>query len=436
MPISNKKYYIISLKVIIISLLIFLLFAFYDFSVSVTKMNFAIFLMITTYLEFVFCSIILFGLFRVYEKYYISFVILAPVIPAIAYSYIITKNVNNTNYLAVAIFFIVGYCLFIVLTKYSLDLISLNLNTFILGKDVSNCIGDDYRCISIYTKNINDNQLSFIQTIIENVLGYSKQKIKNILFNNNNYIIFEFTRKFSHSYIEHLILIPICCIDIGYLKWLDENDISERPPISPLLTDIRSVNEQKNIDDYLGDYENEDVYNAFFIYQYFEDGDKLYQKFSFDEDVFLTFANLLIDHDRKIYRDKNDSIIFDHIENENEIVESSSILHKYIVTYYKKDNLDSYELIKLRDKLCRIYIEEKYKPLIDIGYEFIDKMLKKKHIKTTSYFAIIFLILVSIFFVIYNYTRDLMQTLTVMFAIPAGLYSMVQLYDRFFKKIK
>jgi len=436
MSISNKKYYISSLKLITISLLLFLLFAFYDFSVSVPEMNFSITILIITYLEFIFCSIIILGLFRVYEKYSTYFIILAPAIPAISYSYVATKNMNDTNYLAIGIFFIIGYCLFIVLTKYSLDLISLNLNTLILGKDVSNCIGDDYRCISIYTKNIDNNQLYFIQSIIKNVLGYSKQKTKNILLDNNNYLIFEFTRKFSHSYIEHLILIPICCLDIGYLKWLDESDINEIPPISPLLTDIRSVDKQKNIYDYLGDYENEEVYKAFFIYQYFEDGDKLDQKLSFDGDVFLTLANLLVDHDRKIYRDENDGIIFDHIENENKIVESSSILHQYIVTYYKKDNLDSYELIKLRDKLCRIYIEEKYKPLIDVGYEFIDKMLKKKHIKTTSYFAVIFLIVVSIFFVIYNYTNDLVQTITVTVAIPAGLYSMVQLYDRFFQKFK
>jgi len=436
MSISNKKYYISSLKLITISLLLFLLFAFYDFSVSVPEMNFSITILIITYLEFIFCSIIILGLFRVYEKYSTYFIILAPAIPAISYSYVATKNMNDTNYLAIGIFFIIGYCLFIVLTKYSLDLISLNLNTLILGKDVSNCIGDDYRCISIYKKNIDNNQLYFIQSIIKNVLGYSKQKTKNILLDNNNYLIFEFTRKFSHSYIEHLILIPICCLDIGYLKWLDESDINEIPPISPLLTDIRSVDKQKNIYDYLGDYENEEVYKAFFIYQYFEDGDKLDQKLSFDGDVFLTLANLLVDHDRKIYRDENDGIIFDHIENENKIVESSSILHQYIVTYYKKDNLDSYELIKLRDKLCRIYIEEKYKPLIDVGYEFIDKMLKKKHIKTTSYFAVIFLIVVSIFFVIYNYTNDLVQTITVTVAIPAGLYSMVQLYDRFFQKFK
>jgi len=431
MPISNNKYYIASLKLILGAILLFLLFSFYSFSGIINKIS-VIPLIFMAYFEFVFAFMILISLFRRYEQCYTYFVVLSPVIATIASSYVLIKNMNTLEYLDISIIIIIIYSFFFIFTKYYVDIISLNLNQLIIEKDISNCIGDDYRCISIYTRNIDEEQFIFIQTILKNVLGYSKQKSKTILLDKNEYIIFEFTRKLSHSHLEHLVLIPIYCLDIGYQKWLDEGEISERPPITPLLTDIRSVDNQKNVVDYLGDSENVDVYNAFFIYQYFEDGDRLHQEQSFEGDVYLTFANLLVDHDRKIYRDENDSIIFDHIENEKRIVESFSILHKYLVTYYKKDNMDSHELIQLRDKLYSLHIEEKYKPLIDIVYEFIDKMLKKKHTKTIFYFSIMIAITVSIFHMISNSTTDLVQTLTVFFAIPAGIYSMVQLYDRFF----
>lgn len=406
MSISKSKYYDGFLKVILGGLSLFLLFAFYTLSTLAKEQIFALYFIFLVYFEFLCIFTVFLGLFCRLKKFYNYFILSSPLLLTFVVIYSFSNNytLDIQTLVAFSAFF---YLFSLFLTKYIVDFFPLFVRV-LLGKDTSDCLGDDYRCISIYTKNT--DQLPFIENIINNVLGFSNEMVKTIVLNENEYEIFEFKRKDSKSLIHHLILIPI-------IRIFDEDD--------KLCID----------DDLYVDEFNNFFYNGFFIYQYYEDSDLLYQGTSFN-DVYLTFANILTDHNIEIYFDENYIPIYDTSIHENKVVDSSTLLHKYIVTYYKKDDKASIELVSLRDKLCQNYLDRKYKPVIDLIDEAFSRMLKKKHARTILCLTLVVLISLSTVYGIHTYTNDLIQTITITFAIPAGLYSTVSLYDRFSQKIK
>ena len=402
MSISNSKYYNRIIKVVIGGLLLFLLVAFYKFSILSKGQIFALYLVFIAYFEFLFLFSIFLGLFRKLENFYTYLVLISPLVLTFVVTYSSSNNYNLDIQTSV-VFSIFFYFFSFILTKNLADFSFRYVNRMFLRKDTSECLGDNYRCISIYTEN--RDQLPFIKNIIKNVLGYSDEMVKTLVLNETEYEIFEFDRKSSRSLINHLILIPIVQI-------IDEDD-------------RLCVDEELSID--------EGFYNGFFIYQYYEDSDRLYQGTSFD-DVYLAFANILTDHDKRIYFDENDIPVFDTSIHEIKVSDSFTLLHKYIVTYDKRDDKASAELLHLRDELCQAYLDGKYKPVIDLICDVFSSLLKKKHVRTVLCLVLVVLISFGVVHRIYAYTNDLMQTITVTFAIPAGLYSMVALYDRFFRK--
>lgn len=406
MSISENKYYVRVLKVIFGGLSLFLIFAFYVFSTLAKEQTVALYFIFLVYFEFLCIFTVLLGLYRRLKKFYTYFILSSSLLLTfvVVYSLINNYNLDIQTLVAFSLFF---YLFSLILTKYLADFFSLFIRV-LLGKD-TDCLGDDFRCISIYTKNT--DQLPFIENIINNVLGFSIEMEKAIVLNENEYEVFEFKKKDSKSFIHHLILIPTARI-------FDEDD--------ELCIDNESC-----VDDGFNNF----FYNGFFIYQYYEDSDLLYQGTSFNY-VYSTFANILTNHDIKIYFDENYIPIYDTLIHENKVVDSSTLLHKYIITYYKKDDRASTELVNLRDKLCQNYLDMKYKPVIDLIDEAFSRMLKKKHTRTILCLTLVVLISLSIVYGIHAYTNDLIQTITVTFAIPAGLYSIVSLYDRFFQKIK
>lgn len=437
MVISTNKYYTATIKITTSALLLFLFYGYYLFSLAALNQISALSFILMVYFEIIFTFIVFLMSIQKYKRYYAWFIILSSALPSITISYTLNNNINIES-LQLIILFLLLYTIFLYSTKYIVDLLSFSLSITIFGKNSSTCVGHDYDCVSIYTKDAGHfnykDQFSFIQNIIENVLGYSNQTSKNILINGTKYEVFEYTKEISQNSYENIILISVQCFDNRYLNWLTDDDRDGAAPINPYLYSINSDALQKDLHDYF-DFEDELTYNlmydGFYIFNHFEEVDKLYC--GINQEIYLAFANILSNQDIHISYDNSSRVIFDATQSDK-IDDSSLVLNKYLVTNYKKDDIASHELFDLKYAIYSKYLDRKYKSQIDRSYDFISDKLKNQRIKIGLVLLSVILIFVTFALGVNYYTKDLVETITVLAGILAATYSAVALYDRFFPK--
>lgn len=391
------------------------------------------------YFDILFVSTAFIGLLRKNEEYYIRYVFIAPLIPTLFNAYHIFKAYGEISSSPIyVIFIIIIYIIYLLFTRYVVDLISSATTMLLIGKLGNEYLGDDFRCISIYSKNVDVSTYSqsmFIGNIIENVLGYSYNGLKTISIDGNDYNLIDFKKDTDKNILQkdtnHILLMELECVDNNIFDENQRNRFDGNIPAPPSLINVEMVDISEE------DYINSDIaYTGLFIYQFREDKDGIYYKASIDDTTYLTFANLLTNTDRKVYF--NDYGSHSHENNKNGITykKTLTLLHRYIVIYHKDDDIASGDLFQLRSKLCRNFIEKKYSAAIDIYFSSLQNILTKKHIRTKITIASIIVLVVILAYLINIYTNDMIQTALLIFAMPSGIYSAILLYKQMASKNK
>lgn len=387
--------------------------------------------------------ILIVALFKKFGKLYLFNAILSPLIPSLFYLLNIVQykdfsDINSTDILFLITIYLGSFLFTIFYLSHFLD----KFIRLIVGKHIPDFIlGDDYSCISIYSKSFPElgDKFDLIEDIIQNLLNYQFIEKKYISYKGNKYPIYKYTRQDLHNSRPHsnnILLVNMNCIDINYIEWFDqiveiENyELNENPTllnfecIDKDLIDLNDLNDLELIEDA--------AYDCFFINQYYESGDEIFHSPSIQNETYLALANFF----------SNTNIILQ--ENENEIIQTTStendpmtklditLLSKTKIVFHKDDDVFvSPELWNIRYNIFKLYYFKTYGTLLNKLRIIFNSKIRKKH-KTIISIILGILIIIYIFIkIIMTYKLDLMQFITFIASIPTAIYSTLWIYDRF-----
>lgn len=390
-----------SLLTFILKLLFFVGLLLYIYYSSLTSFSLAIStetLLIQLLIHYLYGLFFLIGfvsLFRKFEDFYKYNLFISPLVPTLFYLNNMLQKTgfsleNAGTYIPIIIdqyFPILAMFYFIVLifTKYYMNFLSTTFIRNIVGKEISGELFGEFSFIKIYT-NYDSQKINrrLVTNIITNLMGYGQKDYKDIRYGGKKHRVTVFTRTESvgiKTHLQHLFLINLKCVDISSLG--DEHDF--------LLTNMDSLyHETINL---LPD----ERYDCFFIYQLYEDGDKIFQD-NFTE-AYRTFESFYGDGG-------GEDVIFSYTEN-----------------YMDSDLVQTYV------KLTEQYINQKYNPLIEKSIDYFKGILEIKYSKIIFGFFLF----VILFYIISGFLQNYLDssTITLLLTTPAAIYYSWLLYDKY-----
>ena len=401
MFLSKIKSFLIAIHkliLIIIALLLILLFsiisyngsknfATYELNILNPDLIVAFLTIIMAYFYLIISIIIMIGFFRAYNKviYYVIF--LTPIIPVLfIYSRIYQSIELVEEYLF--ILFLLYFLLFLS-TLFVVKNSSFNIIRSIAVKDLFE-IQDDYSYISIFSKtsHVEGNIVILIRNIISNILKYKLEYIENINIDGKKYEIYNYVKQepfFLKFHKKNILLIKFDVISSENNKQIEIVDMDDKS----------DINESDGT-----------INKCVYLYQFYDDGDKISHLRSTFQDVYLALKGIL----------PNDSLI----------------------VYHKDDDITSPEIWDLRSKVFEKYLLTMYGTFIeriDIKIKDIVQRLKEPHKRFIKYgviFIIVLVLIIYMYSIVHNYLSNLkIETiLPIGLLIPPAIYYSIKIYDR------
>lgn len=327
------------------------------------------------------------GFFRAYNKviYYVIF--LTPIIPVLfIYSRIYQSIELVEEYLS--ILFLLYFLLFLS-TLFIVKNSSFNIIRSIAVKDLFE-IQDDYSYISIFSKtsHVEGNIVILIRNIISNILKYKLEYIENINIDGKKYEIYNYVKQepfFLKFHKKNILLIKFDVISSENNKQIKIVDMDDKS----------DINESDGT-----------INKCVYLYQFYDDGDKISHLRSTFQDVYLALKGIL----------PNDSLI----------------------VYHKDDDITSPEIWDLRSKVFEKYLLTRYGTFIeriDIKIKDIVQRLKEPHKRFIKYgviFIIVLVLIIYMYSIVHNYLSNLkIETiLPIGLLIPPAIHYSIKIYDR------
>ena len=341
----------ISISIALLFTLIFLFFLCgfsvytnYELNILNFDLIIAFLTIIMAYFYLLFFLIILIGFFRKYNKLISYVIFLTPIILELFFFsgiYLSRELFNEHISILLILLFLLLYLLLVILTLLFVKNTSFNIIRLIVGKDLFE-IQDDYSYISIFSKTCPEegNIVKLIKNIISNFLKYKIENIKDINIDGKKYTIYNYTKQDSRFkfHKKNILLIEFDVI------------------ISENHKQIKIFNRSDEI--------NEKIHKCVYLYQFYDDGDKISDLPSTFQDAYLALKGIL----------PKDSLIF-----------------------YHKDDITPPEIWDLRYNLFKKYLLLRYGTLIDrtdIIIKDIMQRLKEPHKKVIIYIVVFICVLI------------------------------------------
>lgn len=386
-----NKYFILLMKVVFSLLTLIFASLMYIFSrifiiYDYKKINydFVIILIIIVGLYIYLLAFITFliALFKKFNKLKTYIIFFIPIIPILFISLWIyqSREFSNIDFILLSSLYVAfGFFTLFFMVKRSYDIIGS-----VVGKEIED-LGDDYFAISVLLKPSKAGQADLlIKDIINNLLKYEFINVSSIYINNKKYKVSNFRGKelVYHAY-RNILLTEL------YIEVTD---------------DFKLIN---IVDNY--DYEK-NVYKCMYIYQYYDDGDKIASLSSTNEDVYLAIKGILPE---------------------------DTLIH-----YHKDDDTTPGEIRALHYTLFRKYFIIRYGTLIDKAETKLKDILirlKEPYKKALKYSLYLVIILFIIIYLYINKYLPILNTETIVLiflGLPPFIHYSIKIYERFVLKKK
>ncbi|VVB84257.1 Uncharacterised protein [uncultured archaeon] len=386
-----NKYFILLMKVIFS--LLTLLFAYFMYALSrifivydYKKINYdfiiILILIFGLYFYLLTSITILIAFFKKFKKFKSYIIFFVPFIPILSISLWIyqSREFSNIDFSLLSSL----YMPFFIITLFFVTKRSYDVIGYVVGKEIG-FLGDDYFAISVLLKPIEAGEADLlIKHIINNLLKYEFIKVSSIDINNKKYKVLNF-RKRKPTY------------------WAYENIL-----LTELYIEVTDNFQLVNIVDGY-DYEK-NVYKCMYIYQYYDDGDKIASLSSTDNAVYLAIKGIL----------PEDTLIY----------------------YHKDDNITPREIISLHYELFNKYFIIRYGTLIDkLETKLKDSLIRlkepyKKGLKYIIYLIITILIIIYLYINKYLPILNTETILLIILGFPPFIHYSIKIYERFVLKKK
>ncbi len=386
-----NKYFILLMKVVFSLLTLLFAYFMYVFSrifiiYDYKKINYDFILIIILvfglYLYLLTSITIVIAFFKKIYKLKLYIVFLTSFIPILFISLWIyqSREFSNIDFILLSGL----YALFLILTTLFWIKRSNAIIDSIVGKEIGD-LGDDYFAISVLLKPIEEGEAELlIRYIINNLLKYDFIEERSI-YVDKNYKVLNFRKKNPLFRIYENILLTELYIEV--------------------TEDFKLINIVDNIYDY-----EKNIYKCMFIYQYYDDGDKVASLSSIHDAVYLAIKGILP--------------------------------HDTIIHYHKDDDTTPHEIRALHYKLFRKYFIARYGTLIDkleTKLKDVSISLKEPYKKALKYSLYLFIILFIIIYLYINKYFSILNTETIsviILGIPPFIYYSIKLYERYVLKKK
>lgn len=371
-----NKYFILLMKIVF--LLFTLLFAgsIYLFSQTFIlydykKISFDFFVMFFINVVFFFYLLILItvlvALFKQSNKLRIYMLLFIPIIPVLFLGIHVFQS-RGFNYMDIYLFILL-YLFYFFITAVFMVKLSNDIIGYVVGKEMGS-MDDDYFAISVMFKPIKDEEQAdnLLKNIIVNLLNYNFNKVNSIYYNKKTYEVLNYKKKNTYK---NILLTDI------YIEVTD---------------DLKLINIVDNYDI------DKNVWKCLFIYQYFDNGDKIESIPSTDNAVYLAIKGIL---------------------------PKDTLIH-----YYKNKDTTPSEIRALHHELFQKYFILRYGTLIDKAKTKLEDVLirlKEPYKKALKYG---FYLVIVLFIIIYLYTYlNFEQFLLIILGLPPFVHYSIKIYE-------